>query len=70
MPDPPISQGAPDLAPPVFSLLRLGMTILIALWCVTLLVVWIPYYLTWLECDRAGTSDYAAFLGFFSLEPS
>ncbi len=53
MPDPPISPGAPDLAPPVFSLLRLGMTILIALWCVTLLVVWIPHYLTWpWFCDQ------------------
>jgi hypothetical protein len=26
--------------------------------------------LDFLGCDRAGARDYAAFLGFFSLEPS
>ena len=24
----------------------------------------------WTGCDRAGARDYAAFLGFFSLDPS
>ena len=53
MPDPPMSPGTPDLAPPVFRLLRLALTILIAFWCVTLLVVWIPHYLTWpRSCDQ------------------
>jgi hypothetical protein len=45
--NPPISPGAPDLASPIFRFLHLVMTILIAFWCLTLLVIWIPHYLTW-----------------------
>ncbi|MFO0887966.1 MAG: hypothetical protein U0790_02345 [Isosphaeraceae bacterium] len=39
--------GSRDSEPPAIILLRRGMTGLIALWCLILLAVWIPHYLTW-----------------------
>jgi hypothetical protein len=39
--------GPRQTEPSAVILLRRGMTILIALWCLLLLAVWIPHYLTW-----------------------